>query len=268
MRVVANYRGEEIVLKKYTSYLELDKDLSSFDSSEELMGKMGFDPSIDDSITVLDNNGKPIDYDFKAARETLSFYEQRKGDEFVRWIFYSARNNYHNKKKLIAFFDDRVLDFTKNNSNFDESSISNSEGKRLYSVIKNVRKSLNMFGLNTSTLDMGKSEILRNLEDYVKKDGSYDYAYMRKLACSLSKNYKYNFDKPKVQIEQVSEKEKDKIVYTFNTAIYNYGYPKRQVTLDELTSEEIMPTSVYDENGEKIDEIPFHQETMAKNLHL
>lgn len=267
MRIVAEYRGEEIVLKKYTSYLDLDKDLSSFDSIEEIMSKMGFDPR-GDSISILDNNGNPLNYDFKVARETLSFYEQKKGDEFVRRIFYSACDNYHNKNKLFAFFSDRIVDFTKNNSKFDENSINNSEGKRLYSVIKNIRKSLITFGSSTSTLEMGKEEILKNLEDYVKKDNSYDYAYMRKFASSLSTNYKYNFGKPKIKIREISEEEKDKLIYSFNTAIYNYGYPKRQVTLDELTREDIIPISVYDEDGIKNDEKEFLEEFNKKKLSL
>lgn len=267
MRVIVEYKGEEIVLKKYTSYLDLDKDLSSFDSIEEIMSKMGLDPR-GDSITILDNNSKPINYNFKVARETLSFYEQKKGDEFVRRIFYSACENYHNKNKLFSFFSDRLIDFTKKDPNFTENSINNSEGRRLYSVIKNIRKSLITFGSSKSTLEMGKEEILKNLEDYVKKDNSYDYAYMRKFASSLSNNYKYNFGNPKIKIREVSKEEKDKLIYSFNTAIYNYGYPKRQVTLDELTREDVMPTSVYDEDGIKNDEKEFLEEFNKKKLSL
>ena len=267
MRVVAEYRGEEIVLKKYNSYLDLDKDLSSFNDKEELMEKIGLDPEVD-NITILDNNGNIIDYDFKVARESLSFYEQKKGDEFIRWIFYSACNNYHNKNKLLSFFSDRIIDFTKNDKNFSENSINNNEGKRIYSVIKNIRNNLIMFGSSTSTLEMGKNEILGHLENYVKKDNKYDYAYMRKFASSLSTKYKYNFEEPKIEIKQTNNEEQIKVLETFKTSIHNFVYPKKQITLDELTKEDIKPIFMYNENGIKNDEKEFLEEFNKKKLSL
>ena len=269
MRIVAEYRGEEIVLKKYTSYLELDKDLSSFNNYEDLMKKIGLDSKID-SITILDNNKNAVDYDFETARKSLSFYEQKKGDEFVRWIFYSACNNYRNKNRLLSFVNDRILDFTKNDKNFDENSINNNEGKRLYSVIQSTRNSLIMFGTSTSTLEMGRNEIIGNLENYVKKDNRYDYAYMRKFAISLKTKYKYNFNTPKIMIKQVKDEEQVKVLDTFKASIQKYIYQKNQITIDELTRDEVEPSVMYDINGEKIDEMPFDQETIekAKNLHL
>ena len=36
MKIIAECKGEKIVLKKYSSYLDLDKDLSQFHSIDEL----------------------------------------------------------------------------------------------------------------------------------------------------------------------------------------------------------------------------------------
>ena len=72
MKVIADFRGERILLKNYKSYLELDKDFLSFKSKEDLLVKLGLEPNIDD-IYIIDNNDKEIDFDYQIIRTTLGF---------------------------------------------------------------------------------------------------------------------------------------------------------------------------------------------------
>lgn len=265
MRIIAEYKGEEIVLKKYTSYLELDKDLLSFEDKKDLMGKLGLDKRTDD-IYILDNNGHFVIYDPEIVRTTLSFYENKKGDEFVRWIFYSACNTHDkglNKNKLSKYFMNRSFDFNKGKGKdeFDINDINNNEGRRLYSLIMDIITGLGLYS-PAALNSLGTKDVLPKIESYVKKDNKYDYAYMRKFACVLRRDFDFRFRKSGIDLIKVNEKDQERVLTEFKTSIHNNTYPKKQVTFNDLVDDETVPT--YDENGIKIDEKEFLDEFKMK----
>ena len=86
MKIILKTLDDEVLLKKCTSYLDLDKTLSSFSSKKDMLDKLGLNEEMDE-IIVLDNNGKQIDYDPDILRKTLSFYEKGKCEDFIEWIY-------------------------------------------------------------------------------------------------------------------------------------------------------------------------------------
>lgn len=265
MRVVAEYNGEEIILKRYNSYLDFDRDLSQFHSLEELKAKL--DLSDDDSIRILDNNNNPIYFNSDIIRKTLSYYENNKGDQFINWIIDSARENDIDRTKLIIFFSDRLFDFTKGKDDFSINDINNAEGRRLYKTIRNIRHVFDMYGDTKDCFEWYSKEIRQAIPDYVKKDGEYNYGYMRKFIVSLANIYEYTTKEPDVIPKEITEEEQEKVLEKYKTAIHNHIYPKKQMKIDDLPEiEEEKPK--YDENGIKLDEKEFLEEFNAKKLHL
>lgn len=262
MKVIADFRGERILLKNYKSYLELDKDFLSFKSKEDLLVKLGLEPNIDD-IYIIDNNDKEIDFDYQIIRTTLGFYEQKKCDEFTRWIFNSACDNYHNKNKLFAFFNDRLI---KLNNEINENN-TNDQLELIKKKTKDVKDSLIMFGYSTGMLRQGRNEVLKNLEEYLKTDNKYSYASMRKMSSSLKNKYSYNFNSTILK-DDIDLERQSKVIKEYKTSIHNYVYNKKQITIEKLTKTGIEPNSTYDENGIKIDEKEFLEEFNKKKLHL
>lgn len=242
MRVIAKCKGEEIVLKKYNSYLDLDKDLSQFHSIDELKAHLSFED--EDNISVLYKD-KIVPLNFDMMKKTISYYENNKGDEFVDWILESVDSK-EDRKILSVFFDDRLLGFTKNQINFGVDNIDNPEGKRLYKVIGDIRSSLQLFDndkyLLTHLLESSEEEIKGKIKEklkgaiseYLKKDGEYNYGYMRKFSITLANNYGYTINEPTVEPKEITAVEQDKVVNEFETAIHNHNYPKKQVTFDDL----------------------------------
>ena len=164
MKLIAEYKGEEILLKNYNSYLELDRTLFSFESKEDLMKKLNLDLETD-NIYVLDNNGKIMDNDPKMIRTVLSFYEQGKGEEFVKWIYSGISEKdygWSNKGTLARYFSDRQLEFTKGKTEneFNTSSINNNEGKRLYTLIRKIKTNLITYDVIPSTFKTFEYDIL------------------------------------------------------------------------------------------------------------
>lgn len=274
MKLVANYRGEEIPLKTYKTYYELDKELINFKSKAELMNKLGLVEDVDD-IYVRINKDTKSDIDIDALRATLSFFEQGKNDQFVDWIYSSASKSKSNKNKtkMRLFFSDRLLDFTKGDENFSINNINNAEGKSVYLTIKNTIKQIEMFGFREVTnkhwaIDyVGRQNVIDQLRAYVKRNGIYDYVAMRNFATKLT-SYKFDFAKPNVELIEINKEKQANILESYMTPIHNYAYSKKQITLDELTEDKKM-NSVYDENGVKVDEKEFLEEfAIKKNLHL
>ena len=269
MRIVGEYKGDKIILKKYPSYLEMDKDLSSFKSKKEMMKRLSFEKDIDD-IYIEDNNGnkKELDFNFDLLRQVIPFYEKRRGDEFVRWIFYSACNSHDrgtNKQKLYTYFSDRLSAFTKNDKKFNPDSINNNEGKRIYSLIVSIMNGISIYKDPSVFKQLGSRDIIPDLENYNRKNGKYDYSYMRKMLIDLSK-YNYKLKESGLEPEKIDQDKQDQIPRVFRDSIKSYFVTKKQITLDELTKEDVRIDSTFDENGEKVDEILFHQEEIEKKI--
>lgn len=274
MKLIANYRGEEISLKTYRSYYELDKELINFKSKSELMKKLGLVEDVDD-IYVRVNKDITTDIDIEAIRSTLSFFDQGKNDQFVDWVYSSASEskNNKNKTKLRTFFYDRLLEFTKGKEEFSENDIGNEVGKSIYLSIKNAIDKMNMYGFRKVTnksgyVDhLGKKEVISPMSAYLQRNNIYDYVAMRNFAIKL-KSYNFEYMKPNIDLKEIDKKEQSKILESYMTPIHNYAYSKKQITLDELTKEN-EEESVYDENGIKTDEKEFLEEfAIKKNLHF
>ena len=264
MKVIAVINGEKIVISNYNSYIDMDRDLLSFNSMQDLINKMNFDI---DEIIVLDNNKNPINYDFNTTRTAFSFFENKKGDQFVSWIYYSACDNYHNKKRLSLFFDDILLKFTKGQDEFNENDISNSSGRKRYQLIKEIRGKLYTYGTTTGTLREWANSVKPYIEKYVKEDKKYNYASMRNFACSLIGKYGYKPNKPQIKLIKPDEEKQTQIISKYERAIQNYLYAKSQVRIEDVYRDDY--NSDYDENGIKNDEKEFLEEFVAKkNLHL
>lgn len=266
MQVIAGYEGENILLKKYTSYLELDRDFSNFHSIEELKAKLDFEDG--DWINVFDNNKNIIHFDSELVRETISFYENKKGDEFVEWITNSSRDIKKNNKVLFTFFSDRLLDFTKGKDNFSINDINNAEGKRLYQTIKKIRNIFEIYGDDLGNFDLANDKLKKEISEYLKKDGEYNYGYMRKFVITLSEMYGFITKIPSVNPKEITSEEQEKVLEKYRTAIHNHNYSKKQITIENVDlNEESKP--IYDENGIKLDEKEFLEEFAVKrNLHL
>ena len=246
MKIIAECKGEKIVLKKYSSYLDLDKDLSQFHSIDELKAHLNLED--EDKILVLYND-KPIPLNFDMMRKTISYFENKKGDDFVDWILDSVDNK-DDRGMLSAFFDDRLLGFTKNQTNFGVENIDNPEGRRLYKVLGTIRSSLQLYDNDkyflTHLLEFSEDEIKAKIKEnlkgaiseYLKKDGEYNYGYMRKFIVALANNYKYTINEPTVEPIEITAVEQDKVVNEFETVIHNHNYPKKQVTFDDLMDSE------------------------------
>lgn len=273
MKIVAEYKGDEILLKNFNSYLELDRVLSSFESKEDLIRKLNLDEETD-NIYVLDNNGKIIDYNPKMLRAVASFYEQGKGEEFVDWIFsgtYDEKYGWSNKGRLKRYFLERQSEFTKDKSEdeFDIGTINNREGKRLYSLIRRIKDNLVTFDVIPSTFRTFRYEIIPDLLEYVKRNGTLDYAYMRKFANTLAVDYFYSLGEPNIKINEINKDVQKSTVNSFKNTIYNYLYNKNQSKIDELTIEKNGSKDViYDVDGIKIDEKEFLEEFDIKKRHM
>ena len=266
MRLVANTFDGDVVLKTYRSYLDLDRDLSQFHSIAEI--KAHLDLEDEETISAI-YDGNNVICDPELARKILSFYENKKGDEFMDWIIDSAEGIEKNKNLLYTFCEQKRLEFTREEAN-------NPEGKRLCDAIIKMEKELEMYGDNF--FGPAKKRFKEALSEYLKKDGEYNYAYMRKFAMTL--RYSFGFTNTELNIEEIeiTEEKQDKVLKDYETAIHNARYAERQVTIDDLIEqqpvvktkrleEEKMP--VYDENGIKNDEKEFLEEfAVKKNLHL
>ena len=261
MQVVLKHFDQIIPLKKYNSYIDLDDDLLSFLSFDDIMEKMGFDSEYN-TILVLDNGNNPMKYDYETIRTTRAFYNDKKGDEFVSWIFYSACNNYHNKNKLTNYFDSQLLKFTNGTDKSSLYDIQNPEGKRLYTLTNEVDKKLYSYGTSTGTLREFRSLILPNMRELMKKNGKYNYYYMRKFACTLKAKFRFNPDIPRVKTFKLDVERQENLIRTFKEVLNK----NRMSTIDEMTSEEPFIPVMYDEDGNKVDEIPFTNE--GKKLYL
>jgi hypothetical protein len=270
MKLFVEYKGKKILLKNYTSYLSLDKTLSSFESKESLMNRLGLDLE-QDNIYIEDNNGKEMEFNPNVLRTVLSFYEQGRGEDFVKWIYSGISDpNYgwKNKGKLTHYFCERQLDFIKDipEKDFDVNNINNQEGKRLYSLIKKIKESLIIYDVIPATFETFKFEIIPDLDKYIRKNDSYDYAYMRKFIMSLVSDFNYELKEPEISLRDINSHEQEKIIKDLETKIHNYIYSKNQITLDELSNEEVIP--MYDEDGIKLDEKEFLEEFNTKKIHL
>lgn len=273
MKIILRTLKDEILLKNCRSYLELDKILSYFASKEEIVARLNYNDD-EAKILVLDNNGNEIPYSSDIIRATLSFYEQEKGEEFINWIYESSskgENSGYNSGRIHYFFLGRLRDF---NMVEGENNVKNPEGERLHSIINKLIDKLDYYDNSAGNLRVYKDKILPLLNEYVKRNGRYDYNYMRKFASALYFIYDYEFDKPKIEIREQREDEKDRIVNNFETAIHNYFYPQRQVRFEDIMDEPIqeeLSEPVYDENGIKNEEKEFleefiEQEKAKKNI--
>lgn len=273
MKIILRTLDDEVLLSNYNSYLELDKTLSSFSSKKDFLDKLGIEEELGE-IVVLDNNGKEIDYNPELLRTTLSFYKKGKGYEFARWIYQGSSEKEQapqNEDKLALYFLDRLNDFKKDvpEDEFDINNISNKEGQRLYTLIKNIKDNLLVFIGDPRMLSMFEYEILPGIDSYIKKGQDYDYAYMRKFVSALDSKYGYKLAEPKIEVEEINKGIQDNIVNDFKTKIHNHFYPKKQVNFDDIIpSEETKVTSLYDENGIKYDEKEFLEEFNKKKLSL
>ena len=77
MRVMVGYRGEEILIKEYNSYYDLDSDMLCFLSKDDMAVSLGFDPEID-YIYVLDNNNNVSPFSFDTIRAVHAYYSQKR----------------------------------------------------------------------------------------------------------------------------------------------------------------------------------------------
>ena len=237
MKIILSTPNENILLKNCKSYIELDKILSHFSSKEEILFRLGYDED-EARISVLDNNGLEIPYNSKLIRSVLSFYEKDKGNEFVDWIYDSSKEKEFcdkNSGKLRQYFPNKLTDFTKTDEN-DDRSVNNPEVRRLYRTCLRVIEQLEFFDGSYGALELFKKQIIPFIEEYVKRNGKYDYSYMRKFAASLDVVYDYNFIEPKIDLVNFSEEEQDKIIEDFESKIHNYFYERKQITFEDLQS--------------------------------
>lgn len=234
MKIILSMPEENILLKNCKSYVELDTILSHFSSKEDIVLRLGLEDEAE--LRVLDNNGNDIAYNSDLIRSTLSFYEKNKGDEFVDWIYDSSKDKKtcdKNGTKLRQYFLNKLMDFSKTDKN-DDMNVNNPEVKRLYRTCLRIIEQLEFFDGSYGTLDLFQQQITPFINEYVKKNGKYDYSYMRKFVSSLDVVYDYNFIKPKIDLISFSEEEQNKIIEDFNAKIHNYFYERKQVTFDDL----------------------------------
>lgn len=255
MKLYVKYNGEDIFLKNYNSYLSLDKMLSLFESKEHLMTLLDLDPEVD-NLFILDKNDKPLLINNKLSRTTVSFYEQGKGEEFVNWIYDGVTNNKNakmNAAKLSRYFVIRLHEL-----NDEIQKKPNPEGRRLQKIVRKIKENLEMFRGSPEALKSFEKDIVPPINEYIKRSGTYDYAYMKKFASSLISSFEYEVEEPSIRLRDINEKEQEAVIEGFKTVIYNHFYPRRQVTIDNVVLDEQEP--IYDENGIKIDEKEFLEE--------
>ncbi len=96
----------------------------------------------------------------------------------------------------------------------------------------------------------------------MKKNGKYNYYYMRKFACTLKAKFRFNPDIPRVKTFKLDVERQENLIRTFKEVLNK----NRMSTIDEMTSEEPFIPVMYDEDGNKVDEIPFTNE--GKKLYL
>lgn len=263
MKVFLKHEDDKILLKNYKSYQEMDHDLLQFSSEEELIRKLGLRLETDE-IIIEDNNNNKVVYDFNAERAALSFYEDKKGDEFVSWIYRSGFEIPSNKRryKLLAFFEDRL-------NEFNASDISYSEGRRTYNLVDKIKDNLICFKDSSDyVLRTHINKVTKDIEDYLKEDNKYNYARMRRFASVLVQNYDFKLIEPSVKIYEIDEEKQSKVLKDYMAKIHNFAFENKQVRMDELVNEEEIDT-IYDEDGIKNDEKEFLEEfKVKKNLHL
>lgn len=265
MKIIVEYQGEEILLKNYNSYLSLDRTLSLFKSKEDLMESLGLNPEFD-SVVILDNNGGFIPFNSKVINETLSFYEQGKGEEFINWIYDSSCDPKYWKTNAIKLSSYFIL--RSDELNRETINKSNPESNRLKRIVKIIKNNLEMFRNLPESLKNFRNDIVPYMCEYVTKNGTYDYAYMRKFVSTLTSVYEYELKESNIKLSETSDKEREKVLEYFKTAIHNHFYDRKQVTIDNVVIDDEREP-IYDENGIKIDEKEFLEEfAVKKNLHL
>lgn len=262
MRVIAKYKGEEILLKSYKSYLDLDKDLCSFETIGDLMKKLELDETRD-KIIILDNNGNQISINPDIIRNTISLYDNNQGEKFAEWIVDSASNlkdNYYGREGLFHYFCDRLVEFTnyKSEDEFDINDINNREGKRLYLAIKDFKDDFINYGQTPFSFELFRRKFINDISKYVYKDREYNYGYMRKLVSALTDNYGFILDNQKDNNKKLNLDRQEKVLKNFKTAIHNHEFDKKQISIADLGNDE--EKIIYDENGIKIDEKEFLEE--------
>ena len=263
MRVMVGYRGEEILLKEYNSYFDMDSDMLCFKSKEDMVKSLGLDPEID-TVNFMNNNDNVAPFNFDAIRAVHAYYSQKKGDEFTNWVYLSACSNRFNRDKLVAFFHDKTLSFTNGEDPSSINDVQNAEGKRLFDSVSEISRNLNIIQRDKYPLRFYRSTITKYMKEYLRKSNKYDYYYMRKFIMSLVCNYNYSFDKPIVQIPQPDMERREQVVEEFSTLFKeNLDLIKqdRMKKFEEMThGEEAIITPLYDIEGDKIDELPYADE--------
>lgn len=266
MRIILSTPNNKILLKNCKSYLELDKIISAFSSKNEIIAKLDLDE--DAELIVLDNDGKQIVCDCDLIRKTISFYEQDKGNEFIDWIYEGSQGDEYganNRGRLHEYFLNSMNDLANENNKLNTKI---AEGRRLHGLCLNIVKELGFFDGTPATLKQFRDYIVPSMNEYVKRNSKYDYAYMRKFVTSLVCFFGYKLEEPKIDVKTTTFEEQEKILKEFKTRIHNHLYDQKQVTISDLENqkEEVVP--IYDENGIKIDEKEFLEEFIAKKLHL
>lgn len=268
MRVMMGYRGEEILIKEYNSYYDLDSDMLCFTSKEDMVKSLGCDPEID-TIYILDKNDNVSPFNFDAIRAAHAYYSQRRGDEFTNWVYLSACSNRHNRTKLIAFFKDRKLDFTNGENPASINDVQNPEGKRLYDLTANIDNNLGIIERDQGPFRFYREIIVKDMKDYLRKDNKFDYYYMRKFIMKLASNYHYTFNEPLVKIPQLDIERRKKVIEELKLPFIENLSLSRKKKLDEMTNDrEVIVTPIYDIAGDKIDELPYIGEEDNNNKKI
>lgn len=230
MKIIAEYQGEEILLKNYNSYLSLDKTLSLFESKDHLQARLDLDLD-EDRLFILNNNESQIPYNASAIRATLSFFEQGKGEDFVNWIYDSATTSDNwksNANKLSVYFITRI-------NMLDNEEKANPESNRLKKIVRKIKSNLEMFRCSPEALKDFKNDIVPYINEYVKKNGVYDYSYMRKFVSELV-NDGYVLNEPNITLREINENEQEKVIDELRVNIDNNNYSKKQISFDDLSS--------------------------------
>lgn len=258
MRVMVGYRGEEIPLKKYNSYYDMDSDLIYFTSNEDMTSCLGLDPEID-CVYVMDNNGNKLPFNFESARAVHAYYTQRRGDEFANWVYLSAcGKSFSNKTKLMAYFYDKMQIFTNGEDPSSIKDVQNPEGKRLYDLTARICNTFGIIKSDKAPLRPYRGVVVDNIKQYLKKDNKYDYYYMRKFIIELACYYGYKFDDPIIKIPQMDMDKREETIKNLKKAFAENLNLVRKKNFDNMTrGEEVIVTPLYDWVGDKTDELPF-----------
>lgn len=258
MKIVLRTLDEEIVLKKYNSYLDLDKVLTTFHNNEEILAKLNLDEETSE-IVVLDNHDREMEYNTDILKKTLAYYTSGKGEEFISWIFDATADSKLgslNTSKLLQYFIIKSNDFTKGDANFDANNINNPAGQILFSLIGKIKEELNMYNVSPETYEKNRNKIEPFINEYVKRNGEYDYAAMRKFANTLAVDIYYQFGKTDIKVKEATEEEQETILKDFENTIRKH--------FNQTVEESIEQETTYDENGIKNEEKEFLEEFNKK----